>query len=79
MKISAFQANSSSVYCMLNIEYPPAKLLRRSFGALAKAEVLYGGQVERGISKSRGFLRQQGIIPHLDILSASGGFSGSAV
>ncbi len=23
----------------------PAKLLRRSFGALAKAEVLYGGQV----------------------------------
>ena len=25
--------------------FPPAKLLRRSFGALAKAEVLYGGQV----------------------------------
>jgi len=33
-----------------NIQYPPAKRLRRSFGALAKAEVLYGGQVQQGMS-----------------------------
>jgi hypothetical protein len=27
-------------------ECPPVKLLRRSFGVLAKAKVLYGGQIE---------------------------------
>ena len=38
-----------------NIQFPPAKLLRRSFGALAKAEVLYGGQVEQGMSNDEVF------------------------
>ena len=38
-----------------NIQYPPAKLLRRSFGALAKAEVLYGGQVEQGMHNDEVF------------------------
>jgi hypothetical protein len=30
--------------------HSPAKLLRRSFGALAKAEDLYGGQIESRLS-----------------------------
>jgi hypothetical protein len=38
-----------------NIQFPPAKLLRRSFGALAKAEVLYGGQVEQGMPNDEVF------------------------
>jgi hypothetical protein len=40
---------------ILNIQFPPAKRLRRSFGALAKAEVLYGGQVQQGMPNDEGF------------------------
>jgi hypothetical protein len=49
-------ASNPSISPVLNIEYPPAKHLRRSFGALAKAEVLYGGQVEQEISNDEVFL-----------------------
>jgi len=45
----------SVFYKLPNIQYPPAKRLRRSFGALAKAEVLYGGQVQQGMSNDEIF------------------------
>jgi hypothetical protein len=40
---------------LLNVQYPHAKRLRRSFGALAKAEVSYGGQVDHGMSNDEVF------------------------
>jgi hypothetical protein len=54
MEASPLAFETVARWLIPNIQFSPAKLLRRNFGAIAKAEVLYGGQVQQGMSNDEG-------------------------